>query len=241
MKIQKWLLAILLTVTLSMAQASLITISAPEADTYLRENQATTKFGSDTQMLVGDLGFNSSFHGLARFDLSSIQALGTLGVDYNINSVSLTGTRTSAGQNSLNIILYEYGFDFVEANATWNDPDGDGSGATGDTSVGGTFGTQLTSQTADTSDVTVTLPDSEAFRAAISGALSEGHINFLLASEDDGSGGSSDFFRFQQNDGSNTSPLALSVDYTVIPEPATMSLLGLSGVTILLLRRLRKN
>lgn len=203
------------------------------ADTYIRQSTVNTNYGTDNQMLVGNVS-TGPFNGLLRFDLSNIQALGTEGVDFNINSVTLTGTSltSTAGQGTnFDLAVYEYGSNFVEASATWNNT------TKPDPFIGGEPADPLTIVTVAngaTLGQTIVFPDSAAFQTSISNALTVGSINLLLSRDFDGDR----FIRFQQDDGSNAAPFVLSVDVTVIPEPSTFMLMGLAGVAVLMgLRR----
>lgn len=192
-----------------------------EADTYLRESASSTNFGSADQMLVGNVT-NDRFHGLLRFDLANVTALGTLNVDYTIDSVSLTGAAESAGSGlDFNLELYEYGFDFVETSATWASP------ATGDATVGGTFGGTALSTVnianGATFPQTIVFADTAAFQTSIENALADGSINFLLR-RDITTGAR--FMRFQQDDGTNLAPFDLTINYTLVPEPSAYALLS---------------
>ena len=233
MKIQLCLLTLFLSLATTGVHADTV-FGILEADTYIRVGNANDNFGTSNTMLVGRTS-TGRFNGLLRFDLTNLTALGTEGVDYTINSVTLTGTTTSSAGSGTNIdySLYEYGFDFVENVATWNDPDGDGNAGTGDTIAGGTFGptalSTVTVANAATTLQSITFADSSAFQASISGALSGGSINLLLNLDPN----ADRFLRFQQNDGTNADPFELAVDVTIIPEPSTLALFGLVGAAAL--------
>jgi hypothetical protein len=165
---------------------------------YIRENQPTTNQNgdSDQELLIGFLNDNTEVRGLLEFDVSTIPAVNT------INTVSLV-MRREAPQGglsaSITINVYEYDYDIVESVSDWQDPDGDNSDVTGDTTYGGTLGTLLTSATFDPTvqDADVTFGTSAAFRTAATNALAGDGILRLILARSDGSGsGSHRFARF---------------------------------------------
>ncbi len=96
----------------------------------------------DDEIIVGWSG--SEMRPMFEFDLTRIETEAD-GNPVTIDSVRLVLTSRGAnlGGTALNLSLHEYGFAFVEVDATWNDPDGDGAAGTGDTTAGGTLGTTL--------------------------------------------------------------------------------------------------
>ncbi len=222
----------------SIASAAVIQIEVLD-DTYIRSDSggpdSKNDGDSDNEIIVGRNGAAgvALLNGLARFDLSDILALGPA-ANLQINSVTLTGiTRAGdTGQGSnVTLTLYEYGFEFIEAHATWNDPDGDGAIGTGDITPGGTLGTLLSSVlVADPipSGQSIIYADSPAFRSAVAGQLAgDGTLNLLLTGTGDNT---QSFVRFDDEDRAN--PLLLAVDVTVIPEMGSVTLFGLSALLL---------
>ncbi len=211
-------------------------------DTYIRSDTGgvTSKNDGDTdnEIIVGRNGtLTQELNGLLRFDLSAVQALGPAG-NLVINSVTLTGTtRTGDPGQGTNVTLnvYDYGFEFIEADATYNDPDGDGAAGTGDTMAGGTQGTLLSTLVAanTSSGLTIVYGDTAQFRTAVSNQLAgDGTLNLLLT----GTGANTQsFLRFDDEDRPN--PFLLTVDVTVIPEPGSLMLLSVGGLLVMARRR----
>jgi len=201
------------------------------ADTFIdSDNVSVNGDGdADNELLVATLTDGRSLRTLLRFDLSPITALGAPG-DLVINSVTLTGKTGSWAtlfNDNISIEVREYGFDFGETTATWNDPTGDGS----DTTVGGTLGTVLSSQTGLSNNPgTVVFPDSSAFQNSVSNSLAGGTLNLLLL--ETAAGDDRQLMRFEDEDRPN--PFQLTVDVTVIPESSTLALFGIAGLSILL-------
>jgi hypothetical protein len=227
MKQQMTTVALLLCVT-GGAHAVTVDIDV-SADTYIRNDSggpnSKNDGDGDDEIIIGTNGsLSAELNGLLRFDLSSLYVLGSPG-DITINSVTLTGTTRSgqggAGSNVL-INAYDYGFEFVEADATYNDPDGDGDVGTGDTTAGGANGTLLSSVNV-ANPATVLQPhvfaDSANFRNAVATQLAgDGTLNLLLR----GNGtGSQSFVRFSDED--RPDPFRLSVDATATLTPGNLS------------------
>ena len=124
--------------------------------TYIRETSGssfnTTPQDGDTnprtEYLIGLNGNGSAgsqrgeMRALMEFDLSNLGL--SAGSTISSARLEMLGYRGSVGSGeAIAFEAYEYGGDFVEAQATWVDPDGDGNTATGDTVAGGTLGSFL--------------------------------------------------------------------------------------------------
>ncbi len=110
------------------------------ADTYIRTGFGPQDNDPDDELIVGSFSGSTAARALLRFDTSSLGALG----DIDLVGATLVGTNRSdqnGAGGAMSLSAHEYGFNFVEESASWTDPDGDGSGATGDTAAGGTPGT----------------------------------------------------------------------------------------------------
>jgi len=189
----------------------------------------------DFENIVGRVG-SDFMRVLHEFDLSEIASQAG-GLPVTIDSARLelvTRPRDDgSGQGgAFTVDLLEYGFDFVESTATWNDPDGDGSAGTGDTTAGGTLGALLSSVAVSGSGISgnslVTLADSAAFRTAVANALAGGDDTLRLlmkAQNESGSGNRFISFRdevFATADYRPKLVVGFTVSSGVIPEPATM-------------------
>ena len=219
-----------------LADAAIVQIGV-QADTYIRNDgggpNSKNDGDGDNEIIVGINGSPAAeLNGLLRFDLSPLAGMGS-----TINSVTLTGTTrggaNGAGSNN-NFTVYDYGFEFIEADATYNDPDGDGAAGTGDTTAGGTLGTIVTTGlvASNVSGQTIVFGDSPAFRNAVATQLAgDQTLNLLLRGAP--AAGNQGFLRFDDEDRPN--PFLLTVD--IVPEPGTASLLGLSALALIARRR----
>lgn len=200
--------------------------------TYIRNDGAGPNSKNDDD---GDdeniVGFNSAataqLRALYEFDLSAISG------PVVANSVNLVQTSRGDMGSDFTLALYQYGSDFVEADATWNDPDGDGNAGTGDTTAGGTTGTFLSSLAYDVSAVSlgddVTISDTAAFRTAVQSAIDSATPLRLILVPEDHPGGQG-FARFyDETFGTLGDRPELIVTFSPIPEPSTFtfSTLGL--------------
>jgi hypothetical protein len=201
-----------------------------EADTYIRSTSATSNFGTSNPILVGTTGTSGDrMHGLLRFNFTPITALLAPGETINISSAQLVTTNSgTAGGGTPTLVLYSYGFNFIESGtggATWNSP------SSGDTTAGGTLGTSLTSAAVNTSaNATNTFNTTTAFVNAVQSAFDGSNdLNLIMARNSTATG--NQFTRFAQGG------FALQVTYDIVPEPSAALLGGLG--TLLLLRRRR--
>ncbi len=200
----------------------------------------------DIEDIVGWNATTGELRGLYQFDVSTIvNDVNTTGggnfANLTINSVTLTlFERRERLATSFQIDVYSYGFNFNEATATWNDPDGV---AGGDATAGGTFGTLLTSGTvsfgtAGADNDSFTFADSPDFRTALfSAAAGDGSLELIL--DRPGATTGSSFLSFssdEQGGGAGLRRPTLTFDYTVVPEPS-VALLGGLGLIALLRRR----
>jgi len=208
----------------------------------------------DFENIVGRVG-SDFMRILYEFDLSEITNQAG-GFPVTIDSARLELVTRPEGSGSgqggaFTIDLHDYSFDFVESAATWNDPDGDGSPGTGDTTAGGTLGALLGSVDVSGTGVPggslVTLADSAAFRAAVADALAgPGDTLRLLMKTRSESGSGYRFIRFRDEMfGTATDRPKLVVGFsvgTIIPEPSTFliwSLLAGLGIGVGWRRRRR--
>ena len=197
---------------------------------YIRESQADTNQNGDTdnEIIVGFTDDDTELRGLLEFDITAIPSGST------IDSVSLVLDTGGGLGGSITINTYRYGFDFDEAVSTWNAP------APGDGTAGGTIGSLLSSSTFEsTVTADITFGDSPAFRTAVSDALAgDGFVRLLLARSDNSGAGQHRFARFRDEGfGTAARRPELEVNYTIIPEPASVALMGLGALALVLRRR----
>ncbi len=214
------------------------------ADTYLRSegpgpNSKSDNDDQDENIVGVNGGASSKLNGLFRFDLSPILNLGPA-QNIVINSVTLTLTPRADNPGTgttIDLTLNNYGFNFVEADATYNDPDGNGFIASGDNTPGGTPGPLLSSLIGFDPVPNVLAPivfgDTAAFRSAIAAELAgDATINFLLRGT---SSETASFIRYY--DDTVAQRAFLTIDASVVPEPTSLALLGLGGLFIARRRR----
>ena len=203
--------------------------------THIRSDRATSPQDDDPgdENIIGRVG-SSAMRGMFEFDLSEIEAQGRTPTGVQLVMTTL-GTDDGQGPDPLTVDLYQYGFDFVEGSATWNDPDGDGNPATGDTTPGGTFGSALTAASFNPvpRDQVITFGDTAAFLDAVNAALaSPDNTLRLIARASSESGSGNHFVRFL--DETIAAPqgrpelIVTLAPVSVIPEPATMCAVGLA-------------
>jgi len=170
--------------------------------TAVRANQPTTPQDGDTdhENIVGrlDSGF---MRGMFEFDLTELDTQGVFPASVELQMTTRIGA--GMGANPLLVNLYQYDSDFVEAAATWNDPDGDGNPATGDTTPGGSLGNILAQVAINPADqgTQVIFSNNSALTSAVNSALASGDKTLRLMAtraSEDGSG--YHFARFSDDD-----------------------------------------
>ncbi len=223
----------------SVSHAAVITLDVV-ADTYLTTAAPDTPQYNDPddEVIVGNTasGSGQAYHGLIRFDTSSVVV--PIGQTIDVTSVILStlNRNTAGGGSSLTINVYEYGFDFAETTATWNDPAGNGD----DPSAGGALGTLFTSASVTTgANDTNAFVSSTAFATAVESAvLGDDTVNLLLTRNTFID--SNTFTRFLSLDsGSPGFQLEVTYDLVPVPEPSGLLLLAAGAVGGVAARRLR--
>jgi hypothetical protein len=196
-------------------------------------------------MLVGNHTSLGNLHGLLRFDLSS------LGTNIVINSVTLQMNKPAGGTgSSFTVNVFELSVanaNWVEGtannvaqsgSATWNSK---GSSAWAGSAGASTAGTDyINTVLASYAGSLLTAGDAAftsqaAFLTSVSNNLG-GSLNLGIGMN---SGVSGSYYRFATDENTSFDAPALVIDYTVIPEPATLGLLGAGSLLVVLLRRMR--
>lgn len=215
------------------------------ADTYIAGDPAriNNNYGGLTNMIIGGHVSNGPYHGLLRFDLSGL-------TNVVINSVKLQMQSHGATTGYTNVTINVYELSAANANwvegtstggpqagsATWNSNGLSAWAGSAGASTAGTdyINTILASYgTATTPPSLIDFTSQAAFISAVSNKLGAA-LNLGLGL--DGTWTASGFFRFATDESTNLTP-ALVIDYTVIPEPATIGLLGAGFLFIILARR----
>lgn len=210
--------------------------------------QQTINNGGAAQMLVGTHATLGKLHGLLRFDLS------TLPEDVVISSVTLKMTKPQDGVGTAFTVNV---FELTAANADWVQGTANNVSQTGSATwniKGGTsaWAGSAGASTAGTDYINTSL-------ATYGGSLLAGNADFissaafLTAVHDNrggflnlglglNSGATASYYRFATLEGevSKYAAASLVIDYTVIPEPATVGLLGAGLLVVIVMARRRK-
>ena len=181
------------------------------SDTMIRDGSSyvDVKLGTTdkNRMLVGQVkisGVGKAMRGLIGFDTSSISV--SAGYSASVTGVTLAGTIANGGSTSIN--LHKYGYNFDDANATWNNPDGV---AGGDTTPGGDYDTTVL---ANSSSGTFNL-NNDGLTAVQSAVNADEAINFLLKRPSISN--SSDYTDFKTlEDGSGFFKLSVTYDLVLV-------------------------
>ena len=162
--------------------------------TYIRADAAGTAQDGDPdrENIIGRVG-SASMRGLFEFDLTEIETLGESVAGVQLVMTTRTGDNGQGG-NPLTVDIHQYGYDFVEAASTWNNPAGDGS----DPAAGGSLGMFLTTASFDPipQGQVITFDDTPGFRAAVNAALAGDNVLRLIAKRDTEGGAGNHFARF---------------------------------------------
>lgn len=192
--------------------------------------------GSQSNNSIGGTLDVGTVSGNIARSLVSFNLLAGLQATDQIGSITLQLTKTRETANFDKTIYVYLVAPFVEGQATWNNS----KASTPWTTPGGDFNAAapLTSLL-DTSDSgqTLTFPSTPALVAAAQNALqNQGGVLYLLLAAPDAESIAA-YAGFAQGENPTASSRPLLTVTTVIPEPASLSLLGLAGMTVLTRRR----
>lgn len=213
-------------------------------DTYLSSGlSATSKFGSQPQMLIGWTSLGSSTdRGLIRFDVSSLA-----GTYISINSIQLvlSGSESYFGNFYTLHEISEANGDWVENAVSWNEKatgvSWSGGVGLGTTGYGATIASASGAQSSPV--LTFNITDPAVATALINDFLTGNNQGFLVQSiyEDGSAQGMSNgaFATVPTAEGSTISQHPkLVIDYTAVPEPSTASFI-IGGMALFAVRRRR--
>jgi hypothetical protein len=177
--------------------------------------------------------------GLFAFDLSYIETLAA-GNPYTINSISFILTVSNARTLAETLLFSAYATDsFNETTATWNNP---GAGHAAGGNIGALFAsTEVTSAMANANGTKIafnaSVPGNMA--TAIANALAGDKMLYIMVKHHVEDGAVNKFFR-AGSDSHTTVEYRPELLVTVIPEPATLGLLGIGTLLTILLRRMKR-
>jgi hypothetical protein len=219
------------------------TTLAPMADTTLQSAFANNNIGGETSLWVGGRRQGGAARGLLRFDLSSVPAGAT------INSVTLTlnCTRSPSGGVSslfdLHRVLEAWGEGnndsggrgtLADANeATWNNRLAPG---TPWTTAGGTFSATVSASRSVSGAGAYTFSSTAGLVSDVQTWVnnSSGNFGWELISESEGT--PTTIRRFGSRTDAVSAP-SLLINYTPVPEPGTLALVAVGGLSLCFVMR----
>ena len=222
----------------AVAQAGVITIS-PQADSYLNKNSPDNNYGSAAVILVR-ANPAAVYKAYMRFDLSGISNLSQISsATLHLTATNSNGTTLSTWVNQTVSIYGLYDSSWGEGTGplagvsdttgntiTWNHaPSNDTSSSTGFLSPATLIDTFNANGTVGEYAFTST-----ALANYLKNATAGGTVTLLLNT----TGTSGIYMGSRDNGASARRP---SLDVTVVPEPATLALLGLGGIATVLRKR----
>ena len=216
-----------------MGAAGAVTLTLPAVeDTFLIENSSANA-GGHSHVALGTSNNGSSRRGLFQFDVASMIPAGA-----TINSVTFTTSVLLAGGGNaftanLSALTQDWGEGVGTGNngrtaigseANWTE---NFSGTSTWTTPGGDFSNIVLSNAAINGVGTVTFASGPDFVSAVQQMLDNplNDFGFILAASDESISGTAVRLNSLENGG----PVSLTVDFTPVPEPSSLSLLALAA------------
>jgi hypothetical protein len=203
---------------------------------------ASNTVQTSTSMYTGSSFASSTaryYRNLLAFDLSYIDTLAN-GSAYSITSIvlNLTISTVNASLPATTQFSILGTTAFNEADATWNTP---GSGAPAGGTVGSPFASRnVSATTANTLGAVVSFnaADNGNMETAITNAMAGNKMLYVMVKQTTENGLASYFIRAADDDHATVDYRPeLLVGLAVIPEPATIGMMGLGGLIAILIRR----
>lgn len=216
------------------ASADVLNLGA-DIDSTIRSSSPDGDNTASSILFVGDTTTAGDFlRSAISFDLNQAELVGA-----TINSVTLTMTvrsaRTASADGDIDLELYELSQSF-DAGITWNAR----TGSANWTAPGGDLGSNLVTVAGDPG--TAAPNDTFDFSSASltsSVASANGSSLYLLLKSGSEDNTADNLFIFASNVNTTNGAAGpvLTIDYTPVPEPTSLALLGLGGLCMLRRRR----
>lgn len=204
------------------------------ASTHIRSDNPAINYNNysvpaGSQLIIGDTGStNGVIRGLYSFNL------GTLPSNITINSVAVKLTIDVGGSGSgtaFQVDLMDLNRSFTETTATWNTYDGTNAWTT----AGGDFGSLLASTNANTNLMggSILTFSAATMVSSLQNAINTSSaFNFMVKISNEVPSVRDILFLGGDTDATISYRPSITIDYTVVPEPTTVTML-MSGLALL--------
>lgn len=209
-------------------------------DASIRSDNPTATYNyadnSGNGVYVGSTGAGGAIRGLLSYNLSSLSGSTINSVTLTLYTLKVDGTSNPFAYQ-LNLVGESTAF--TDSSTTWNNS----QTGTPWTTAGGDIGSTLTSMNLDPRAAVVntgyTFASTSSFVSYVQSAVnSSGTLNMELKLDVEATGTTREIYFFYDNNGVAYAP-QLTIDYTAVPEPATVPML-LGGICLLVLGTCRR-